>query len=138
MTRRRQQAIELHRRRGGVAGGEFSAGGDADALLHRCEAIAVIGIENRPCQARIAERTEMAVIAAFDGERQLDAERSKQVGRPRTERHHRRFPVDRALRGFDSPLGAHRVQASGVARDGDAAEGRKTCRICAGDGKRIG
>ena len=56
VARRRHHAVELHRRRRGIARGEFRAGGDADALLHRREAIAVLGIENRPAERRIALR----------------------------------------------------------------------------------
>src|SRR5262249_6948672 len=43
-ARGRQHAVELHRRRSGVAGGKFSAGGDADALLHWGETVAVVSI----------------------------------------------------------------------------------------------
>src|SRR5262249_55489172 len=62
--RRRHETRKLYRRQRGIAGGEFGAGGEADALLHRRETVAGLGIENRPRQAGIAARTEMAVIAA--------------------------------------------------------------------------
>jgi hypothetical protein len=55
----------LHRGRRGVARGELGAGGDADALLHRHDAVAVLGVENRPREPRIAARAEVAVVAAL-------------------------------------------------------------------------
>src|ERR1700730_16315574 len=57
--RRRHDALELYRRRRGIAGGEFGAGGEADALLHGRETVAVLGIEYGPRQAGIATRTEV-------------------------------------------------------------------------------
>src|SRR5258708_13979571 len=133
VARGRQHAAELDRRRRSVAGGKFSAGGDADALLHGRNAIAVVSIENRPRQTRVAARTEVAVIAALDGERQIDAERTEQIGRPRPERHHGDISVDRALYGVDPPPRTQAVQAARVPRDGHAAERRKTCRIGSGE-----
>ena len=80
--RRRHEAPELHRRRRGVAGGEFRAGGEPDALLHRREAITVLRIEHRPREPRIAARAEMPVITALDRERQRNAERRQEVAAP--------------------------------------------------------
>ena len=65
----RHQTVELHRCRRGVTRREFGAGGQPDALLHRCDAIADVSVENRPRQPRVAARTEVAVIAALDCER---------------------------------------------------------------------
>ena len=47
-------AVELHRRRRRIARGKLGAGGEADALLHRRDQVAVIDIDHRPRQCRIA------------------------------------------------------------------------------------
>src|SRR5208282_718363 len=60
-ARLRQQAIELHRRRRRIACGEFGTRGDADALLHRRQAIAVFGIEHGATERGISLRAEMTV-----------------------------------------------------------------------------
>src|SRR5690348_23643 len=51
-----QHPLDLDRRRRGVAMGELGAGGEPDALLHWSEAIAVIGVDDRPGQPGIALR----------------------------------------------------------------------------------
>src|SRR5277367_480183 len=59
-TGRRHQALELHRRRWRIARSKFYAGGQPDALLHRRDAIAILGIEHRTAERRITSRMEMA------------------------------------------------------------------------------
>src|SRR5579863_9578457 len=83
-VRPRQYAIELHWRRRRIARSEFRASREPDALFHRRQAIAVVGVENRPIQSGIALRAVVAVIAALDGKRQLDAKRFEQIRRPRS------------------------------------------------------
>ena len=80
----------------------------------------------------------MPVIAALDRERQPDAERIEQVGRPRSERHHRRLGVDRPLRGVDPPAAGRRGAAARIALQRDAAERLKRGDIGLRDRERIG
>ena len=122
---RRQQAIELHRRGRRVAGGELDAARHADALLHRREHVAILGIEHRAGERGIALRPEMAVIAAFDRERQLYAERIEHVRQPRSERDHDLAGIERAGCRVDAPLRTDAMQRTRIAGERQAAERRK-------------
>src|SRR5580700_9533566 len=62
-ARPRQYTIELHWRRRRITRGEFGSGREPDALLHRRQAIAVVGVENGPAQSGIAFCAVVAVIA---------------------------------------------------------------------------
>ena len=119
-------------------GGELRAGGEPDALLHRGQRIAVFGVDHRPRQRGVALRIEMAVIAALDAERHLDAERLQHVRRPRPERDHGILGIDRALVGIDAPLAVGAMQRARIALDEHAAERGKARRIGARHHQRIG
>ena len=81
---------------------------------------------------------EVAVIAALDRERQLDAERVEQVGRPRPERHHRGLGIDRPFRGVDAPAAGGLVQPHGVALHHDPAQRLESGDIGLRHRERIG
>ncbi len=132
------QPVKLDRRRRRVARGEFGAGGEADALLHRRQHIADIRVEHRPREAAAGARAEMQMIAALDGHRQPDPERREQVRRPRTERHHRVGGVDRPLGRIDAPARAGAMQRRGVAHQRDAAQGGEARRIGTRERERVG
>ena len=72
--------IELDRRRRRVPRGKFDSGGDADPLLHRRQQITILGIEHRTAERRALLGPEVAMVAALDGERQLDAEEVRTSG----------------------------------------------------------
>ena len=134
---RRQQALELHRRWRRVAGGELDAGGQADALLHRRQHIAVLGVEHRPGQRGIALRAKMAVIAALDRERQFYAERVEHIRQPRAERDDDLVGIERAGRRLDAPMRMHAMQRSRVPGERQPAERGKARRIGARHRERI-
>ncbi len=121
-ARMRHQPVELHRRRRRIAGGEFGAGGEPDALLHRRDQIAVLHIDHRPRQRRIALAPEVTVIAALDRHRQFEAERLEQIRRPGPERDHHLRRIERAFVGLHPPEAAGAMQRARVAIERDAAE----------------
>src|SRR5262249_56694100 len=102
--RRRQQAVELHRRGRGVAGGELGSGREPDTWVHRREAIADFHIDHWTRERGVTGATVVAVVATLDAERQRDAERGKHLGGKRAERHHRLGGVERPFGGFDAPV----------------------------------
>jgi hypothetical protein len=117
ILRGRQHALKLGRGRRCIARRELDACGKTDTLLHGRNRKAVVHIKHRTGETCSAARAEMAVIATLDGERQIDAERAKYVGRPRPERHNGRVGVDRPLHSLDPPLPVRTVQAPGIARE---------------------
>ena len=129
LARLSHHAVELHRRRLGIARRELDAGGHADAHLHRRDHIADVGIEHRPRQRRVALRREMPVIAALDRERQLEPELRQEVAGPGPERRHHLRRVDTALVGLHPPAVAQPVQRARVARHRHAAELGEAIRI---------
>ena len=104
------------------------AGGEANALLHRRDQIAVFGVDHRPRQRGIALGAEMPVIAALDGHRQLEAERLEQIGRPRPERDHDLGRVDRRLRWFPPASDGRHDAASARHRSASRRRARETAR----------
>src|SRR6202011_2075684 len=78
----RQPALELDRRRRRVPLGDLEAAGQPDATLHRRDDEAVLEIEHRPAEHRVAGRPIMPGIAAEHRERETIAERLQDVGRP--------------------------------------------------------
>src|SRR4029079_2160207 len=105
-ARPRHDAVKLHGRRLSIARGEFGTGRHADTLLHRGNQVTDIGVEHRTRKPRIALRTEMAVIAPFDRERQRDAQLLEQVGSPGAERDHALACIERTLVCFYPPIAA--------------------------------
>src|SRR5262249_55493407 len=75
----RQDASKLDRGRRCIPVGEFPAGGEPDAALHRCDTETVLEIDDRPRKAGIANRTEVPVIAADHRKRELVAKRPEDV-----------------------------------------------------------
>ena len=120
-----QQALKLHRRRRRVAGGELDAARHADTLFHRRQHVAILGIEHRAGERGIALRTEMAMIAALDRERQFDAERIEHVRQPRPECDHGLAGIERTGGRIDAPLRTDAMQRASVAGERQAAERRK-------------
>ncbi len=136
--RRRQQPVELHRRRRRIARGEFGARGQPDALLHRRQAIADLGVDHRPRQRGIAGAAVVAVIAALDPERQLDPERLEQIRRKRPKRHHRRRGLERAFRRLDPPMSVGAGERARIAAYHYPAERGKARRQGLGHRERVG
>src|SRR6185295_11998549 len=62
LPRQRQHPSDLNRRRRRIARREFVAGGQANSLLHRRNDEALLGVEYRSVQARIADRAKVLVI----------------------------------------------------------------------------
>ena len=112
-----------------IAGGEFGAGGDADPLLHRRQAVAAFRVEYRAAEHGVPLRAEMAMVAALDRERQLDAERREHVRRPRPERDHDVAGVERPGGGIDAPMRSGAVQRARVAGKRNPAERGEARRV---------
>ncbi len=128
--RLRHQPVELHRRRRRIARGKLGAGGETNALRHRRDQIARLGVDHRPRQRRVALAAKMPVIAALERHRQPDAHRLQQIRRPRPQRHHDVRRIQPAFLGLDPPAAAGAVQRARIAGQRDAAE--------LGEARRIG
>ena len=113
--RGRQQPIELLRCWRRVAPGEFDAGGNADALLHRSEHVAIFSIKDRTAERGVSPRPIMAVIAALDGKWETDANRLQHIERPRTQRDDDIAGVNRPGIRLDAPVGIGPMQRLRVA-----------------------
>src|SRR5437764_7425842 len=79
----------------------------------------------------------MAVIAALDRKRQAQPKSAEHVGRPRTERQHGNWRVDRPFRRLNAPLRTIAVKRAGVALEHKSAQRRKARRIGSGHSERI-
>src|SRR5689334_20203611 len=79
----------------------------------------------------------MTVITALDGERELDAKRTKQVWRPRSERDDHVARINRTRGRIDPPAAIHPTQRSSVAGKAQPTERGKARCIGARHRKRI-
>src|SRR6516164_8099851 len=101
--RRRDYRIELRIRRRRVARGQLDAGRDANSLLHRAHQKTGFAVMDRTQQGPPRIRLELLMVAALEGQRNAIAERSQQIGGPRTQRDDDMACLDRAVAEHDAP-----------------------------------
>src|SRR6516165_3721383 len=102
-------ARELHRARRCVPIGKFDAGRQTNPFAHRRQREAAVGITHRATERGITARAVMHMVAAFYHQRNVVAERSKDVVGPGTERHYRLASRDWPRLGCDAPAGGIRA-----------------------------
>ena len=132
----RQDAVQLDRRRRRVAIGELPPAGEPDAAVHRRDDEAVLQVEHRPGERRIAGRPIVTVIAPHHRERELVAERLQDVRRPRSEGDHGRRRRKLAGAGLDAPVIRRRAGASAHRRWRSCPRRARTVGIGLGDAAR--
>ena len=93
----RLDPVELHRRRRRVAQRELGAGRQADALHHRRDEIADLGVDDGAVEHGIAGDAVMHVIAPLPEQRDAQALRARHVVGPGPERDHDLGRLDPAL-----------------------------------------
>ena len=99
----RFEPVDMGGRRRIVGPGEFGPGGETQPLRHRRDQIALLDVEHRSAQGRVAPWFVMPVVAALDEERQLEAERPDEIVRPGPKRDHDLRRRDATLVGRNHP-----------------------------------
>src|SRR5262249_54022585 len=133
---KRQYPVELYRRRRRVPRSKLNARGEANAFLHGRQTVPGLGVHDRPCEPGVTVGAEMAMVAPFQHERQLDPHRSKHIRSKRSQGHDGFGGIQRTLIRVNSPMRPASTERTRISTNQEAAQCFETGGISLGERKR--